>query len=150
MLRRMHVLVVIALVAVAGVAGCGNDSSSPIAPEDTVPPAGVANLHVRVYTVGQPRVSLNWSNNSEPDLVNYRVYRTESRDTTDKRGDDRIAMSIVAEPTNPLYVDTDVLLGERYGYCVTAIDHAGNESARVDATVLVIPPAGRNSDDGVD
>ena len=142
MLRRMQVLVAIALAAVAGVAGCGNDSSSPVAPEDNVPPAAVTALTASVYATNDPTVSLTWDPGSEPDLVGYRVYRTERREATGstKRGSARITVAPIEELTGTVFVDDNVALGATYGYCVTAMDNAGNESARALMTVLVAAP----------
>lgn len=142
MLRRMHVLVVIVVAAVAGVAGCGNDTSSPAAPEDAVAPAPVTDLTAHVDATRNPCVSLSWSPGSEPDLVGYRVYRTESRDATGstKRGSARISMVVLDELADTTFVDAAVTAGMTYGYAVTAVDNSGNESARALTTVLVVPP----------
>ena len=142
MLRRMQVLVAIALAALAGVVGCGSDSSSPVAPEDNVPPAAVTALTADVHATNDPSVSLTWDPGSEPDLVGYRVYRTERADAigSTKRGSARITRTPVEELTGTTFVDDNVSLGETYSYCVTAVDQAGNESGRAFATVLVASP----------
>ena len=152
MLRRMHVLVAFAVAAVGGVAGCGNDSSSPIAPEDNAPPAAVTSLTASVHATNDPSVELTWDAGFEADLVGYRVYRSEQRDATGstKRGSARITMAPVIELTGTNFTDDNVVLGASYSYCVTAVDNAGNESSRALAAVLVTPPAGRNPGDGVD
>lgn len=152
MLRRLDVLVAVAVAAVAGVTGCGNDTSSPAAPEDTVPPAAVTELTAIVHTDGDPYVALTWNAGPEPDLAGYRVYRTETRQATGstKRGGARISMVMVDELTDTAFADTNVTVGESYGYAVTAVDASGNESARVATTVRVAEPTERNPDDGVD
>ena len=150
MLRRMHVLVAIALATVTGVAGCGNDSSSPAAPaEDSAPPAAVLDLSASVNASSTPRVALSWSAGSEPDLVCYRVYRADIRDASGstKRGDARISMAFLDELTSTYFVDTSVSLGASYTYSVTAVDTSGNESLRAVATVIVAMPGDHPDED---
>jgi len=69
-------------------------------------------------------VRLFWNPNSERDLAGYRIYRSrEGEDSWHAVGPDRI--------DTPSFLDTDVRVGERWTYRVTAVDRADrtNESA---------------------
>jgi hypothetical protein len=79
-------------------------------------PVGVAAL------AGQDGVELSWSPSPEPDLVSYRVYRATGN----------AAPQVLAEVKAPTTSYQDVVArgGARYKYSLTAVDKAGNESAR--------------------
>jgi fibronectin type 3 domain-containing protein len=142
MLRRMDVVFAVAFLALAGLAGCGNDESSPVA-VDTVPPAVVTGLAASVSATDTPSIGLTWDPGTEADLVGYRVYRNVTREVTGstKRGEARIDLALVYECTEPIYLDTTVLLGESYVYAVTAVDVAGNEGPRsITGSIAVVPP----------
>src|SRR5215211_6899176 len=79
---------------------------------DTTPPAVPADV---ATTPGDGHVALDWSDNSEADLAGYRVYRNGNR---------------IAGPTGSSYDDSGVENGKSYSYQVSAIDEAGNESAK--------------------
>ncbi|MFL5851376.1 MAG: galactose oxidase-like domain-containing protein [Solirubrobacteraceae bacterium] len=81
-------------------------------PPDTTPPAVPSGLNA---TPGDAQVALNWSANGESDLDHYNVYRNSSK---------------IASPTGSSYTDTGLTNGTTYGYAVTAVDKAGNESAK--------------------
>jgi hypothetical protein len=53
----MNLWVAVALAAVIGVVGCANETSSPLAPEDSVPPALVTGLEAFVHVGTNPNVS---------------------------------------------------------------------------------------------
>ncbi len=152
MLRRMNLWVAIALAAVTGVAGCGNDTSSPLAPEDSVPPALVTELGAYVHVGSSPNVSLHWNPGTEPDLTGYRVYRSEARyaSGSTKRGSSRVDAVVLDVVTTSTFVDENVILGASYRYAVTAIDVAGNESPRTFMAVLVAPASARDPGDSID
>ena len=65
-------------------------------------------------------VSLDWNDNSEPDLGGYNVYRS----TTQGSGYSSIATDIAASD----YLDNTVTNGTTYYYVVTAVDNLNNES----------------------
>jgi fibronectin type 3 domain-containing protein len=67
-------------------------------------------------------VDLSWSISLESDLAGYRVYRSAEGSA---RGQ---LLNADLLPT-PAIRDTSVEPGRRYWYTVTAVDHAGNESA---------------------
>lgn len=85
---------------------------------DTVPPAAPTGL---AAIGGDGLVTLDWDDNTEPDLAGYTVYRATSAGGP-------------FAPVNPAllagsqYVDSAVLNGTTYYYAVTASDTNGNES----------------------
>ena len=101
--------------------------STPIivTPRDTFPPAAPQAISAAVLpgeTENAFVVDLSWSINVEPDFAGYRVYRGEQPDTKSQ------LLTTELLPT-PAYRDTSVQPPHRYWYVVTAVDHAGNESA---------------------
>src|SRR5215210_8374244 len=89
---------------------------------DTTPPAVPADV---ATTPGDGHVALDWSDNPESDLAGYRVYRDGSR---------------IANPVASSYDDSGLENGKSYSYQVSAIDEAGNESAK-SAAVAATPQA---------
>lgn len=103
-------------------------SGSPpvtVTPHDTFPPAAPQGLVAALLpgaTPGTLAVDLSWSISLETDLAGYRIYRSEQESTRGQLLDPDLL------PT-PAVRDTSVQPGHRYWYTVTAVDHAGNESA---------------------
>lgn len=89
-----------------------------ITPRDTFPPAAPAGLRA---VAGTQSVELTWDRNTEADLSGYRVYRAAGDGPFEKVGDTSVL---------PAYADRAVEPGKTYRYQVTAVDTAGNESAR--------------------
>lgn len=89
---------------------------------DTTPPQ--APLQLVAVRQGSADVLLNWTASNSPDLAGYVLYRDGARRNTDL---------IVGTQ----YTDLDVPDG-RIGYRVTAVDHAGNESAPSNRAEVVI------------
>jgi glucuronoarabinoxylan endo-1,4-beta-xylanase len=85
---------------------------------DVTPPAAPTGLDA---TAQEHAVSLNWNDNSEPDLDGYNVYRS----TTSGYGYSKINTSLVSTSD---YVDNSVNDGTTYYYVVRAVDTAENES----------------------
>ncbi|MCA9727355.1 MAG: hypothetical protein KC729_06705, partial [Candidatus Eisenbacteria bacterium] len=81
-------------------------------------------------------VDLDWSNNGEPDLAGYNVYRaTSSGGPYSQLNGSLLAAS--------LYTDATVANGTTYYYVVTAQDATGNESAAGnEATATPVSPGG--------
>jgi fibronectin type 3 domain-containing protein len=79
-------------------------------------------VYVSLGNPPAPQVELSWSLNTESDLAGYRVYRSEQEGT---RGQ---LLTPELLPT-PAFRDMTVAVGHRYGFTVTAVDRAGNESA---------------------
>jgi hypothetical protein len=86
-------------------------------PPDTTPPAAPTGLSA---TAGDATVSLDWDDNSEPDLAVYDVYRS-----TNTGGPYSV---IDFDLTSSDYTDNSVSNGTTYYYVVTAIDTSSNES----------------------
>ncbi len=91
-------------------------------PKDTFAPAVPTSLSA---VPGSRSIELVWERNTEKDFASYRVFR-------DGR---QIADGLTA----PAFSDRDVKPGTRYQYQVSAMDNAGNESARSSVAEAVIP-----------
>jgi hypothetical protein len=83
----------------------------------------------------QPTIDLSWEPVMEAGVVGYRVYR---------RGLDGDASGAWRQLDSEIvpvaaYRDRTVAAGRRYGYRVTAVDGAGNESARSDEAIEMAP-----------
>jgi hypothetical protein len=89
-----------------------------ITPLDTFPPSVPAGL---TAVAGVNSIELAWERNTEDDFLGYNLYRS-----VDGGPFERIAGPIDA----PTYSDRQVMAGRIYTYAVTALDKAGNESAR--------------------
>jgi len=87
------------------------------APVDTTPPAAPARLTAKP---GDQRVSLNWADNTEPDLAGYRVYKRAADGTWPA------APSATVGPS--AFTMTGLVNGTTYAFRVTAYDESGNES----------------------
>ena len=87
--------------------------AAPAAPADTTPPATPAGL---TATGGVGTITLDWADNAEPDLLGYRVYAAGSG-------------TPLASPTASTHVRSGLAAGTTFGFSVTAVDGAGNESA---------------------
>ncbi|MHC4744798.1 MAG: PA14 domain-containing protein [Planctomycetota bacterium] len=100
-------------------------------PPDTTPPAAPTGL---TATPGDAQVSLDWDDNSEPDLAGYDAYRS-----TNSGGPYNV---IAADLTSSDYVDNTVSNGTTYYYVITAIDTSQNESdySNEDSATPQAPP----------
>ena len=87
-------------------------------PGDSDPPAAPTNL---VATPGNQQVSLDWDDNTEPDLGGYLVYRS----ATPGGPYDALTPAAIASSN---YVDATAVNGTPYYYVVTAVDESANES----------------------
>jgi hypothetical protein len=95
--------------------GYSNEDSAT--PDDITPPAAPTGLSA---TPGDGSVSLDWNDNSEPDLAGYDAYRS-----TDTGGPYDV---IASDLTSSDYTDNSVSNGTTYYYVVTAVDTSSNES----------------------
>lgn len=103
-------------------------------PQDATAPAPPSGL---VAVPGDGSVSLDWSDNDEPDLVGYNVHRATTS------GGAYTQVNAGPLVTSEL-VDSGVVGGTTYYYVVTAQDLSGNQSApslEVSATPTGSPPA---------
>lgn len=88
-------------------------------PHDMTPPDPPTGLSV---VPGVNRAFLTWSENKEPDLAGYYVYRS----TRSGRDYERLTDKPLMRTT---YSDQTAKSGKTYHYRITAVDQAGNESA---------------------
>ncbi|MGI9657625.1 MAG: fibronectin type III domain-containing protein, partial [Gaiellaceae bacterium] len=95
-----------------------DDGSGGGDPTDTTPPAAPTGL---AAIAGDGAVTLDWDDNSEPDLSGYRVYRSESP------GGPYTLISPVLADSN--HVDPAATNGITHYYVVRARDLSANESA---------------------
>ena len=114
-----------------------SDNSEPVTvtPRDSFPPAVPQDLVAAVLSGAAPStfvVDLSWSINLETDFAGYRIYRSEKEGA----GGQLVTPDLL--PT-PAFRDSSVAPGRRYWYTVTALDHAGNESAPSSAAAVDIP-----------
>ncbi len=85
---------------------------------DTQPPSVPGSLTARAVSASE--VSLSWSASSDNvGVTGYRVYRST----------DGATFSLAGTAANPGFTDAGLLAATTYGYRVTAVDAAGNESA---------------------
>lgn len=91
-------------------------SATPVAPDTTAPlaPAGL------LATAGDGSVALDWSDNGESDLADYRVYR--------RNADGSWPSAPLASRDVSALTDSGLTNGTGYAYRVTAVDEVGNES----------------------
>jgi hypothetical protein len=99
----------------------------PITPVDTFAPAVPSGLSPSAATNS---IELVWERNTETDLAGYRIYRAVAGGAFEKLAD----VSQI-----PSYSDRNVEHGKTYRYAVSALDHAGNESARTPAAEVMVP-----------
>lgn len=100
---------------------------------DTIPP--IAPVSLTATTVSKSQIKLDWSDNPEPDLKNYKVYRS---DTTGFTAD---VTTFVIEVSASEYLDSGLLDDKVYYYVVSAVDESANEgvvSAEVNARTLTL------------
>ena len=97
----------------------GNSNQASATPTDTIPPAAPTGLSA---TAGNQTISLDWSDNGEPDINGYNVYRS----TTSGGTYTRLNATLL---TSSNYTDNSVSNGTTYYYVVTAVDTSSNESA---------------------
>jgi len=93
--------------------GAPVDLTAPLTPQDIV------------LLNGEKQVTLTWSENTEPDLDRYHLYRNSDSSFVPTSSD--LLASIT--PSAVTYTDTGLSNGYSYYYLLTAIDTTGNESA---------------------
>ncbi|MEO8098152.1 MAG: hypothetical protein ABI811_10660 [Acidobacteriota bacterium] len=93
-------------------------AAASITPADVFAPAvpGVPSV-----VAGAGSIDLSWTRNGEEDLEGYNLFRA-----TDNGPFEPVASRLAL----PAFSDTKVESGKRYRYVVSAVDTAGNESAR--------------------
>jgi hypothetical protein len=128
----------VAAVAATGPPLVQSDLSAPakVAFRDLVPPPAPATV---TPLVEPNAVRLLWDAVEAPDLAGYRVYRMEG---TGHGNDIREVgtINLVRDPIKETsWVNTPVSLGLAFRYGVTAVDQAGNESAKTWTDWIVAP-----------
>jgi hypothetical protein len=110
-----------------------SDDSAPaiVTPRDTFPPAMPQNVVAAVLPGAEDTrvIDLSWSINLDADLAGYRVYRSEKEGERGQLLQTELLLS-------PAFRDNSAKAGSRYWYSITAVDRAGNESARSDAILV--------------
>jgi hypothetical protein len=101
--------------------------TAAITPEDRFPPAVPGGL---AALAGVSAIELSWNPDTDADLRGYYVYRSVAGGPFARVGE-------LVE--TPAYSDHAVESGKRYSYAVSAVDQAGNESARAAAVEIVAP-----------
>ncbi len=111
-----------------------NDSAAvTITPKDTFPPS--APTAVTLASINGV-VSLFWPANPEPDVAGYNLYRSE-----DENAPPATWLKLNPQLRVPItFRDERVQVGKRYCYQITAVDTAGNESARSETKCEVVNP----------
>jgi hypothetical protein len=118
-----------------GLLESGDSRPMIVTPKDIFPPSAPQDVVAAVLPgagAGSFVVDLSWSINLETDLAGYRVYRSDREDTRGQLLTPNLLPSSA-------YRDTSVSSGRRYWYTVTAVDHAGNESAPSAALLAEVP-----------
>lgn len=90
-------------------------TASTPTPPDRTPPLAPTGL---TAVGGELKVTLDWADNAEADLRQYKLYRST----------DGATWTTVASPATSAHTDTAVTAGTAYSYRVTAVDASGNES----------------------
>ncbi|MCS7033590.1 MAG: fibronectin type III domain-containing protein, partial [Phycisphaerae bacterium] len=101
---------------------------------DTVPPATPRNLTASGTPSG---ISLNWDDNTEPDLAGYNIYRATSS------GGPFTRLNTSGLRGLSDFIDTTAPVGATSFYRVSAVDGSGNESSF--ATVSAFRPVSGNT-----
>jgi hypothetical protein len=112
----------------------GNASETLVfTPKDTFAPTAPTSITIASIN-GQ--VSLFWPSNPEADLAGYNIYRSEDETASAEKWlklNTRLHI-----PTT--FRDERVQVGKRYFYQITALDTAGNESARSETMSETVNP----------
>ncbi|MCP4724446.1 MAG: hypothetical protein GY863_05405 [bacterium] len=100
---------------------CSDTDSNPLIGNDNdiTPPEMPTGLQLPVVDNGE--IFVQWSQNSEIDLMGYRLYRAEDEDRIEN-------YQLIYDSTSVVYTDRDLDYETTYIYRVSAYDHSGNES----------------------
>jgi hypothetical protein len=111
------------------------NASAPlvVTPKDTFPPSAPTAITIASINA---QVSLFWPSNPEPDLAGYNLYRSEDENAPAAKW-----VKLNARLHTPTtFRDDRVQVGKRYFYRLTALDTAGNESARSETVSETVNP----------
>jgi len=124
------------------------DPESPLDPDGTRADMGALFFDQRTFfpqaplnlfaTVGDRSVTLSWSSNSEFNLYQYRIYRSQSQSFAPGVGD----LIAQVEATDTSFTDTELINSTTYYYRISAVTHLGNESTFSDEVGVMpgLPP----------
>ncbi|WP_158299421.1 carboxypeptidase regulatory-like domain-containing protein [Paenibacillus antri] len=130
--------------AVTAVDRSGNESAKsgvvtavPLEVPDTVPPAVPAGL---TATVEAAHALLAWSAVEDDALVGYNLYRSLDGGLS--------WHALLSAFAGTSYTVSDLTPGVLYQFAVSAVDAAGNESAKSEAVAVLVPPSTDPTDPG--
>jgi hypothetical protein len=110
------------------------DDSAPleVITHDVFPPAAPERLLPVVgHIPGKKFVDLLWTPNAEKDISGYNVYRREESGQPARINS--VPITMVS------FQDVNVSAGQKYLYCISAVDVRGNESAMSQEATAVVP-----------
>jgi len=114
--------------AVSSIDLSGNESRLSVnrsgKPYNTTPPLPPSGVDLVAENIEYPKITLYWSENTEPDIAYYRVYRADSTSGFD---DKQPPVATVSQQSH--FTDTSIAVGAAYYYRITAVDKGGWESA---------------------
>lgn len=100
-------------------------------PRDVTPPAAPLGI---IFSAGEGFTELSWRENSEEDLLGYRIYR--------RRGSEGAFMLLTREPVGEnRYRDESAGDDEIYFYAVTAVDSSPSANESPYSDIVSVPPA---------
>ena len=98
-------------------------------------PTSLRALAHHLEVLGQLGITLNWNENSETDLIGYRIYRST------EAGFMPTLEHLLMQVSVPGFVDEAIEVGTVYYYRITALDRGGKESAVSEAVSDVALPS---------
>ncbi|MHB9029080.1 MAG: fibronectin type III domain-containing protein [Candidatus Latescibacterota bacterium] len=114
--------------AVTSIDMSGNESRLSVyrsgKPYNTTPPLPPSGVDMVAENIEFPKITLYWSDNSEPDIAQYRVYRAL---TTTGFDENQTPLATVTQQSH--FTDTSIEVGVAYYYRIRAVDKGGWESA---------------------
>lgn len=113
----------------------GDSPSITVEARDVFPPGAPVGLEAAVLPATPQAgayVELSWAISPESDAAGYRIYRSDVESEAGSRLNRELLPS-------PAFRDISVVSGKKYFYTVTAVDQAGNESARSSEVPVEIP-----------
>ena len=119
------------IFSVLAIYGCETDGQ-----EENIP--GIPLLHRADTIPQQDAIRIEWDANTEEDLAGYKVYRRISPEA--KAPEFQTIATVLGDDS--YYEDTDVAIGVKYYYRISAFNESGNESEKssvVDYTLLEKP-----------
>ena len=109
-----------------------NSNSITVTPQDTFAPSAPASITV---AAAPGRLSIFFPANPEGDIAGYNIYRSTDPDLPKERWN-KLNPGLLTKTT---FQDERVESGKRYYYYLTAVDHAGNVSARSEVVSETVP-----------